>query len=132
MIKYPSDWTVDESQINTLGVMFKSSRSEYIGRAVLPMRQQKIYRFMRRLVRIAQTYNIAVVVTNQVNTVRNSQTRYHDTPVGGNAMRHAVTYGVCLSTHPGGLIHYARILHSPYHPEKDTVFYIRDKGVVDD
>src|SRR5215831_15703580 len=99
---------------------------------MLRTRQQKIYRFIRRLVKISQDYNVAVVVTNQVNTVRNSQTRYDDTPVGGNAMRHAVTYGVCLSTHPGGLIQYARILHSSYHPEKNTVFYIRDKGVVDD
>jgi DNA repair protein RadA len=43
-------------------------RSEYIGRAMLPARQQKLYRFMRRLVMIAHTYNIAVVVTNQINT----------------------------------------------------------------
>jgi hypothetical protein len=60
------------------------------------------------------THNIAVVVTNQLNTVRNSQTKYHDTPAGGNAMSHAVTYGVCLSTHPGGPIHYTAILHSPF------------------
>jgi DNA repair protein RadA len=39
-------------------------RSEYIGRANLPERQQRLYKFMRRLVEIARTYNIAVVVTN--------------------------------------------------------------------
>jgi len=46
-------------------------------------------------------------------------------------MGHAITYGVLLSTHPGGVIHHAGILDSPYHAEKETVFYIRDKGVVD-
>jgi len=35
-------------------------RCEYIG----PQRQQKLYRFMRRLLKVAHTYNIAVVVTN--------------------------------------------------------------------
>jgi DNA repair protein RadA len=107
-------------------------RSEYIGRAMLPERQQKLFRFMRRLVKIAHEYNIAVVVTNQINTTPTSQKIYSDGPIGGNAMSHAATYGVRLSTLPGGLIHYARILHSPYHPEKENVFYIRDKGVVDD
>ena len=53
-------------------------------------------------------------------------------PIGGKAMGHAVTYGVRLSTHLGGLIHYATILHSPYHHQKDAVFYIREKGLEDD
>jgi DNA repair protein RadA len=105
-------------------------RSEYIGLPMLRTRQQKIYRFMRRLVNIAQDYNIAVVVTNQINTTPDSQEMFGN-PIGGNAMRHAVTYGVRLSTHPGGLIHYATIVHSSYHPQKDTVFYIREKGLVD-
>jgi DNA repair protein RadA len=42
-------------------------RSDYIGRQNLPTRQQKLYRFMRRLVAIARTYNIAVVITNHIN-----------------------------------------------------------------
>jgi DNA repair protein RadA len=106
-------------------------RSEYIGRANLPKRQQKLYKFTRTLATIARTYNLAVVVTNHINTIPDPGQMFGK-PIGGNAMGHAVTYGIYLSTHPGGLIHHARILHSPYHPEKDTIFYIRDKGVVDD
>lgn len=37
-------------------------RSEYIGPAKLPERQQKLYKFMRRLVAISRDYNIAIVV----------------------------------------------------------------------
>jgi DNA repair protein RadA len=107
-------------------------RSEYIGLPMLRTRQQKLYRFMRRLLKIAQDYNLAVVVTNQINTAPDSQSIHSHRPIGGNAMRHAVTYGVHLSTHSGGHIHYATILDSPYHPQKDTVFYIRDRGVVDE
>jgi DNA repair protein RadA len=48
-------------------------RSEYIGRENLPKRQQKLYAFMHRLVKVAHTYNIAVVVTNHINTTPNSR-----------------------------------------------------------
>ena len=106
-------------------------RSEYIGRQMLSIRQQKLYKFMHRLVRLAHAYNIAVVVTNHINTTPDSQVIF-GRPVGGDAMGHAVTYGVRLSTHLGGLIHYATILHSPYHHQKDAVFYIREKGLEDD
>jgi DNA repair protein RadA len=106
-------------------------RSEYIGRAMLSTRQQKVYRFMHRLLTIARTYNIAVVITNHINTTPDSQEMFAR-PIGGNVMGHAVTYGVRLSTHLGGLIHYATILHSPYHHQKDAVFYIREKGLEDD
>jgi RecA/RadA recombinase len=71
-------------------------RSEYVGREMLPMRQQKLYRFMRRLVTIAHACNIAVIVTNQINTAPDSQKICPDGPIGGNAMNHAVTYSVRL------------------------------------
>lgn len=41
-------------------------RSEYIGPANLPERQQKLYKFMQRLVTMVHQYNIAVVVTNHI------------------------------------------------------------------
>jgi DNA repair protein RadA len=105
-------------------------RAEYIGRAMLPKRQQRLYRFMRRLVTTAHTYNIAVVVTNQINTAPDSQRPYPDGPIGGNAMSHAVTYGVRLWTR-NQLFYDAVIVSSPYHPRNRTTFYINTKGVVD-
>ena len=106
-------------------------RAEYIGLPKRSEQHQKIYKFIRRLATIARAYNIAVVVTNHINMAPDSRKTYPDGPIGGPAMSHAVTYGVRLSTHPGGLIHYAAILRSPYHPQKDTVFYIREKGLDD-
>jgi DNA repair protein RadA len=105
-------------------------RAEYIGRAMLPKRQQKLYRFMHRLKTIAQNYNIAVVVTNQINTAPDSQRPYPDGPIGGNAMSHSVTYGVRLWTR-NQLFYDAVIVSSPYHPRNRTTFYIDTKGVVD-
>ncbi len=106
-------------------------RSEYIGRAMLPMRQQKLFRFMRLLLKLAHVHDMAVVVTNQINTTPNSRAIYSDRPIGENAMNHAVTYGIRLST-SNGFIRHAMILISPYHPQKDAIFYIRKKGVEDD
>jgi DNA repair protein RadA len=106
-------------------------RSEYIGRSMLPMRQQKLFRFMRLLLKLAHVHDMAVVITNQINTTPNSRAIYSDRPIGGNAVNHAVTYGVRLST-SNGLIRHAMILISPYHPQKDAIFYIREKGVEDD
>ncbi len=84
-------------------------RSEYIGRQMLSIRQQKLYKFMRRLVRIAHAYNIAVVVTNHINTTPNSEEMFGEKPIGGNAMSHAITYSVWLSI-KNGVIHNAAIL----------------------
>jgi DNA repair protein RadA len=105
-------------------------RSEYIGRAMLPERQQKLYKFMRRLVAIARTYNIAVVITNHINTTPNSR-RMSGRPAGGNVMGHAATYSVRLWTLNQFLYH-AEIVGSPYHPKNTKTFYIGNKGLVDD
>ena len=105
-------------------------RSEYIGRENLPKRQQKLFWFMRRLVKLAYTYNIAVVVTNHINTTPNSK-KMSGKPAGGNVMGHAVTYRVRFCT-ANRSIYYATIVNSPYHPHNTKSFYISAKGLVDD
>jgi hypothetical protein len=85
---------------------------------------------MRRLVTIAHKYNIAVVVTNHINTTANSR-KMRGMPAGGNVMGHAVTYRVQLWS-GNNSIFYARIIGSPYHPQKTKSFYISAKGLVDD
>jgi len=105
-------------------------RCEYIGRAMLPERQQKLYKFMRRLVTIAHTYNIVVVVTNHINTTPNSR-KMSGRPAGGNVMGHAATYSIRLWTLNQAIYH-ATIVNSPYHPSNSTAFYISEKGLVDD
>ena len=82
-------------------------RSEYIGRQMLSIRQQKLYKFMRRLMSIAHAYNIAVVVTNHINTTPDSEEMFGDRPIGGNAMSHAITYSVAA-------IDYRRFMFDTY------------------
>ena len=67
-------------------------RSEYIGHGMLPERQQKLYRCLQMLKRISEIYNIAIVITNHVN----SSPRYtfgqftseKFKPLGGHVLSH--------------------------------------------
>lgn len=105
-------------------------RSEYIGRAKLPERQQRLFRFMRNLAKLAQRFKIAVVVTNQVNTVPDILNTKK--AVGGSVMNHAVTYSIHLQNRFGSSkCVSAQIVSSPYHPQLDTIFKVDEKGVTD-
>jgi DNA repair protein RadA len=103
-------------------------RSEYIGRAKLPERQQKLNRFMCRLANIAHEYNLAVVVTNHINTTANSR-NMRRMPAGGNVMGHAVTYSVRLWT-LNQFIYHATIVGSPCHQLNTKSFYIGNKVII--
>jgi DNA repair protein RadA len=108
-------------------------RAEFIGRAMLSTRQQRLYRFIRRLVTIARAYNIAVVVTNHINTTPDSQEMFGN-PIGGNVMSHAVTYSIRLGTFNNSrnqIIYSATIVSSPYHPWNSETFRIGTKGLED-
>jgi DNA repair protein RadA len=42
-------------------------RAEFAGRGTLADRQQKLNSILHKLVRVAELFNIAIVITNQVN-----------------------------------------------------------------
>jgi DNA repair protein RAD51 len=97
---------------------------------MLPERQQKLFRFMRNLVKLAQRFGIAVVVTNQVHTVPDILNTKK--AVGGSVMNDAVTYSILLRDRMGLSRYYdAQIVSSPYHPQHKTMFEIDEKGVTD-
>jgi len=70
-------------------------RSEYLGRATLGARQMTLSEFVHKLVRIAETFNVAVIGTNQVLA---SPDGFGDPirPVGGNVLAHTSTYRIYL------------------------------------
>jgi DNA repair protein RadA len=73
-------------------------RAEYAKFGELPMRQKKLFKFMSNLRNLSQMYRMAVVITNQITTIPDSQIADTEKPTGGNAMAHAVTYAVRLRT----------------------------------
>ena len=104
-------------------------RAEYIGRATLSERQQRLNRFMHILVRIAETYEVAVVLTNQIQASPDAY--FGDTirPTGGHVLAHTSTYRIYLKR--SGKNRIARMVDSPYHAEREVLFTLSNLGISD-
>ena len=72
-------------------------RAEYIGIGMLASRQQILNQIIRDLSRLAETYNIAVVVTNQVATVMKGVFATQDA-IGGNIVAHGCHFRIQFKT----------------------------------
>ena len=104
-------------------------RSEYLGRGMLAPRQAELGKFLHKIARIAEVYNIAVVVTNQVlsnpepfgNPIR---------PVGGNIVAHTSTYRVWLRK-GSKTKRIAKMDDSPMHAQNEIIFDSDVKGIHD-
>ncbi|WP_238375015.1 DNA repair and recombination protein RadA [Vulcanisaeta thermophila] len=105
-------------------------RSEYPGRENLAERQQKLNHHIAQLLRIADIYNVAVVVTNQVIAQPDVFFGNPLKPAGGNVIAHGATYRVWLRKGKEN-VRIAKIFDSPYHPEREVTFRITEEGVVD-
>ena len=104
-------------------------RSEYLGRGTLATRQQKINRFVHLLVRLAETYNIASIMTNQVMSSPDQFFGDPTKPVGGNVVAHTSTYRIYFKK--SGKKRIARMVDSPHHPEQEVIFALGEEGVID-
>ncbi len=103
-------------------------RSEYVGRAELAPRQQQLNKHLHELLRFADTYNAAIVVTNQVSARPDILFGDPTRPIGGNIVAHAATYRVYLrKSKPPRRI--ARLIDSPNLPEGEAVFSLTTEGI---
>jgi DNA repair protein RadA len=105
-------------------------RSEYIGRGMLAERQQKLNKHLHTLLRLAELYNLAVVVTNQVMAKPDAFFGDPTSPVGGHIVAHNCTTRVYLRKSKGNQ-RIARLVDSPYLPELEVLFAIDENGVID-
>jgi len=105
-------------------------RAEFAGRGQLADRQQKLNRYMHDLMKLAETHNLAVYVTNQV--MANPAQMFGDptTAIGGNIVGHASTYRIYLRRGKQGS-RVAKLIDSPNLPDNECVFFVTEKGVVD-
>jgi DNA repair protein RadA len=104
-------------------------RAEFAGRGTLADRQQRLNGIMHKLVRIAEIYNVAVMVTNQVQSTPDTFFGDPTKPAGGNVIGHASTYRIYLRK--AGNDRIAKMIDSPYHPYSDVRFTVNEKGVDD-
>ncbi len=105
-------------------------RAEYPGRENLAVRQQKLNRHLHQLVKLAEAYNVAVVVTNQV--MARPDVFYGDPTqaVGGHILYHTPGVRIQLRKSKGNK-RIARVVDAPHLPEGEAVFVITDEGIRD-
>jgi DNA repair protein RadA len=100
-------------------------RAEYTGRETLAERQQRLNVMLHKLIRLAEVYNIAVVLTNQVQASPDGNDSVRAS--GGNIMGHSCTYRIFLRK--VGRDRLAIMVDSPHHAYDQVKFTISEKGV---
>jgi DNA repair protein RadA len=106
-------------------------RAEFSGRGQLADRQQKLNKYLHNLMKIAEQFNLAIFVTNQV--MANPAMMFGDptTAIGGNIVGHASTYRIYLRRSKKDS-RVAKLIDSPNLPDNECIFYISLKGVSDE
>ncbi len=106
-------------------------RAEFAGRGQLADRQQKLNRYLHNLMKMAEQFNLAVYVTNQV--MANPAMMFGDptTAIGGNIVGHASTFRIYIRRGKKGS-RVAKLIDSPNLPDNECIFYVTSKGIDDE
>jgi len=105
-------------------------RSDYTGRGTLANRQQKLNRHLHQLQRMADVYNLAIYVTNQVMARPDVLFGDPTVPIGGHIMGHQATYRVYVRKSKAEK-RIAKLIDSPNLPEGEAVFSVLTEGIRD-
>jgi DNA repair protein RadA len=121
--KYIDDY---KAKLVVVDSIISLHRAEFSGRGTLADRQQRLNSIMHKLLRISEIYNVAIIVTNQVQSAPDTFFGDPTKPTGGNVIGHASTYRVYLRK--SGENRIAKMIDSPYHPYSEVRFTINEKG----
>ncbi|OMH79472.1 DNA repair protein RAD51-like protein [Zancudomyces culisetae] len=109
-------------------------RTDYSGRGELSARQMHMARFLRMLLRLADEFGVAVVITNQVVAqVDGGMAMFAadpKKPIGGNIIAHASTTRLYLRKGRAET-RVCKIYDSPCLPESEAMFAITEGGISD-
>ncbi|XP_076314074.1 RAD51 recombinase homolog spn-A isoform X2 [Tachypleus tridentatus] len=108
-------------------------RTDYSGRGELSARQMHLARFLRMLLRLADEFGVAVVITNQVVAQVDGAAIFSSDPkkpIGGNIIAHASTTRLYLRKGRGET-RICKIYDSPCLPEAEAMFAINADGIGD-
>src|ERR671918_1401684 len=124
--KYINDF---KAKLVVIDSIISLHRAEFAGRGTLADRQQRLNNMLHKLVRLTEIYNIAIVITNQVQSSPDTFFGDPTKAAGGNVLGHASTYRIYLRK--SGENRIAKMMDSPYHPYSDTRFTVTEKGADD-
>jgi len=108
-------------------------RVDYSGRGELADRQQHLAQMMSRLQKVAEEYNVAVFITNQMTADPGAAMSFQadpKKPIGGHILAHASTTRLMLRKGRGET-RIAKIYDSPDLPESEATFAITPGGIAD-
>ena len=105
-------------------------RGEFVGRENLAARQQKLNKYLHKLLRYALGYNLAVLVTNQVIAQPDAFFGDPNRPAGGHVLGHGVTARLYIKRAKGNR-RLVKLVKSPYLPEDSAEVAITGGGVED-
>jgi len=105
-------------------------RAEFVGRGMLAERQQKLNRHMHTLSKIADLYNVAIYVTNQVMSKPDQFFGDPTEAIGGHIVGHNSTFRIYLRRGKKGT-RVAKLVDSPNLPDDEAVFMITEAGLTD-
>lgn len=109
-------------------------RTDFSGRGELSARQMHLARFLRTLLRLADEFGVAVVISNQVVAQVDGASAMFNAdpkkPIGGNIMAHASTTRLYLRKGRGEN-RICKIYDSPCLPESEATFAINADGIGD-
>src|SRR6476660_2357506 len=124
--KYVDDY---KAKLVIIDSIISLHRAEFAGRGTLADRQQRLNGMLHKILRLAEIYNVAVVLTNQVQSSPDTFFGDPTKAAGGNVLGHASTYRIYLKK--SGENRVARMIDSPYHPYSDARFTMNEKGADD-
>jgi DNA repair protein RadA len=109
-------------------------RAEFVGIGMLARRQSVLNNMIHALSRIAETYNCAVLLTNQVATKMMGMFSADDA-IGGNIVAHGCHFRLMFKTKGfssnNSLKRRAIIVDAPDLPPEEAEFYITSVGIAD-
>lgn len=105
-------------------------RADFTGRGTLSERQQKINKHMHALLRLADSYNVCVYVTNQVMSKPDMFFGDPTVAIGGHIVAHNSTVRVYLRKGKKGT-RVAKVVDAPSLPEAESIFQVTEGGIVD-
>ncbi|AJF61623.1 DNA repair and recombination protein RadA [archaeon GW2011_AR15] len=105
-------------------------RAEFIGRGTLAERQQKLNKHMHELLRLADSHNLLVYVTNQVMARPDVFFGDPTAAIGGHVVAHASTFRIYLRKGKKGS-RVAKLVDSPNLPDGEVAFVVETSGLKD-
>lgn len=108
-------------------------RVDYSGRGELSERQQVLGKMMSRLIKLAEQFNVAVYITNQVMADPGGGTTFMadpKKPIGGHVLAHASTTRLYLKKGRGEQ-RICKVFDSPCLPEAEATFQLGLGGVME-